>query len=125
MANSIISKLKTSATLWGVIAGLVTGIATIMNADDNIAKSVSGAIIAVVPLVVYIYSKFKLRIAMADANNDGKISAQELMDTIIGIIGDTKEQTNQVIEILADVAGSVKESAEKEVPQEEAEIPNN
>ena len=125
MANSIISKLKTSATLWGVIAGLVTGIATIMNADDNIAKSVSGAIIAVVPLVVYIYSKFKLRIAMADANNDGKISAQELMDTIIGIIGDTKEQTNQVIEILADVAGSVKESAVKEVPQEEAEIPDN
>lgn len=120
MANSIISKLKTSATLWGVIAGLVTGIATIMNADDNVAQSVSGAIIAVVPLVVYIYSKFKLRIAMADANNDGKISAQELMDTIIGIIGDTKEQTNQVIEILADVAGSVKESAEKEVPQEEA-----
>ena len=50
---------------------------------------------------------------------------QELMDTIIGIIGDTKEQTNQVIEILADVAGSVKESAEKEVPQEEAEIPDN
>ena len=125
MANSIISKLKTSATLWGVIAGLVTGIATIMNADDNVAQSVSGAIIAVVPLVVYIYSKFKLRIAMADANNDGKISAQELMDTIIGIIGDTKEQTNQVIEILADVAGSVKESAEKEVPQEEAGIPDN
>ena len=125
MANSIISKLKTSATLWGVIAGLVTGIATIMNADDNVAQSVSGAIIAVVPLVVYIYSKFKLRIAMADANSDGKISAQELMDTIIGIIGDTKEQTNQVIEILADVAGSVKESAEKEVPQEEAEIPDN
>lgn len=125
MANSIISKLKTSATLWGVIAGLVTGIATIMNADDNVAQSVSGAIIAVVPLVVYIYSKFKLRIAMADANNDGKISAQELMDTIIGIIGDTKEQTNQVIEILADVAGSVKESTEKEVPQEEAEIPDN
>ena len=125
MANSIISKLKTSATLWGVIAGLVTGIATIMNADENVAQSVSGAIIAVVPLVVYIYSKFKLRIAMADANNDGKISAQELMDTIIGIIGDTKEQTNQVIEILADVAGSVKDSAEKEVPQEEAEIPNN
>ena len=125
MANSIISKLKTSATLWGVIAGLVTGIATIMNADDNVAQSVSGAIIAVVPLVVYIYSKFKLRIAMADANNDGKVSAQELMDTIIGIIGDTKEQTNQVIEILADVAGSVKESAEKEVPQEEAEITNN
>lgn len=125
MANSIISKLKTSATLWGVIAGLVTGIATIMNADENVAQSVSGAIIAVVPLVVYIYSKFKLRIAMADANNDGKISAQELMDTIIGIIGDTKEQTNQVIEILADVAGSVKESAEKEVPQEEAETPDN
>ena len=125
MANSIIAKLKTSATLWGVIAGLVTGIATIMNADENVAQSVSGAIIAVVPLVVYIYSKFKLRIAMADANNDGKISAQELMDTIIGIIGDTKEQTNQVIEILADVAGSVKESAEKEVPQEEAETPDN
>lgn len=125
MANSIITKLKTSATLWGVIAGLVTGIATIMNADDNIAKSVSGAIIAVVPLVVYIYSKFKLRIAIADANSDGKISAQELMDTIIGIIGDTKEQTNQVIEILADVAGSVKESAEKEVSQEEAETTNN
>ena len=125
MANSIISKLKTSATLWGVIAGLVTGIATIMNADENVAQSVSGAIIAVVPLVVYIYSKFKLRIAMADANNDGKISAQELMDTIIGIVGDTKEQTNQVIEILADVAGSVKESAEKEVPQEEAAIPDN
>ena len=125
MANSIITKLKTSATLWGVIAGLVIGIATIMNADDSIAKSVSGAIIAVVPLVVYIYSKFKLRIAIADANSDGKISAQELMDTIIGIIGDTKEQTNQVIEILADVVGSVKESAEKEVPQEEAEITNN
>ena len=125
MANSIIAKLKTSATLWGVIAGLVTGIATIMNADENVAQSVSGAIIAVVPLVVYIYSKFKLRIAMADANNDSKISVQELMDTIIGIIGDTKEQTNQVIEILADVAGSVKESAEKEVPQEEAEIHNN
>ena len=125
MANSIISKLKTSATLWGVIAGLITGIATIMNADDNVAQSVSGAVIAVVPLVVYIYSKFKLRIAMADANNDGKVSAQELMDTIVGIVGDTKEQTNQVIEILADVAGSVKESAEKEVPQEEAEIPGN
>ena len=125
MANSIITKLKTSATLWGVIAGLVTGIATIMNADDSIAKSVSGAIIAVVPLVVYIYSKFKLRIAIADANSDGKISAQELMDTIIGIIGDTKEQTNQVIEILADVAGSVKENTEKEVPQEEAGITNN
>ena len=125
MANSIISKLKTSATLWGVIAGLVTGIATIMNADENVAQSVSGAIIAVVPLVVYIYSKFKLRIAMADANNDGKISAQELMDTIIGIIGDTKEQTNQGIDILADVAGSVKASAEKEVPQDEAEIPAN
>ena len=125
MANSIITKLKTSATLWGVIAGLVIGIATIMNADDSIAKSVSGAIIAVVPLVVYIYSKFKLRIAIADANSDGKISAQELMDTIIGIIGDTKEQTNQVIEILADVAGSVKESAEKEVSQEEAETTNN
>ena len=125
MANSIISKLRTSATLWGVIAGLVTGIATIMNADENVAQSVSGAIIAVVPLIVYIYSKFKLRIAMADANNDGKISAQELMDTIIGIIGDTKEQTNQVIEILADVAGSVKESADKEVTQEEAEITDN
>lgn len=125
MANSIISKLKTSATLWGVIAGLVTGIATIMNADENVAQSVSGAVIAVVPLVVYIYSKFKLRIAMADANSDGKISAEELMDTIIGIVGDTKEQTNEVIKILADVAGTVKESAEKEVPQEEAEIPDN
>lgn len=125
MANSIIAKLKTSATLWGVIAGLVTGIATIMNADENVAQSVSGAVIAVVPLVVYIYSKFKLRIAMADANSDGKISAEELMDTIIGIVGDTKEQTNEVIKILADVAGTVKESAEKEVPQEEAEIPDN
>jgi len=43
--NSILTKLKSSATLWSVIAGIVVGVATLQGANGSSVETVAGAVI--------------------------------------------------------------------------------
>ena len=109
--NTIFTKLKTSATLWGVIAGIVVGIATLQGADGSLIETISGAVITVIPLTVYIYGKFKLRIAAADANNDGKVSLSELYTALTAAASDTSTQVAEIKTAVETVASAVTATA--------------
>lgn len=105
--NTILTKLKTSATLWGVIAGIVVGVATLQGADGSLIETISGAVITVVPLTVYIYWKFKLRIAAADTNGDGKISLSEMYTALTSAVSDTTTQVSEIKTAVETVANAV------------------
>ena len=80
--NTIITKFKTSATLWSVVGAFILAMVNLIWGNDNNVSTIASAIIAIIPASIYIYQKFKLRIVFADSNNDGKISVEELAAAI-------------------------------------------
>jgi hypothetical protein len=112
--NTILTKLKTSATLWSVVGGFVLGFANILWGADDTAASVSSAILFAVPAASYIVSKFALRIKMADMNNDGAISLQELAAALNLAASETSDEAKEVI----DAVGSVIVTLANQVKQE-------
>lgn len=112
--NTILTKLKTSATLWSVVGGFVLGFANILWGADDTAASVSSAILFAVPAASYIVSKFALRIKMADMNNDGTISLQELAAALNLAASETSDEAKEVI----DAVGSVIITLANQVKQE-------
>lgn len=101
--NTIITKLKTSATLWSVIGAFVLAAVNLIWGSDNTASTIASAIIAIIPASIYIYQKFKLRIASADSNGDGKISVEELA-TAIKI---AFEDSNVELQTVSDTIGTI------------------
>ena len=80
--NTIITKFKTSATLWSVVGAFILAMVNLIWGNDNNVSTIASAIIAIIPASIYIYQKFKLRIVFADSNNDGKVSVEELAAAI-------------------------------------------
>lgn len=67
----IVSKLS-SRKLWMAIAGVATGIATILGADASEVNTLAGALVALVSAVTYIVV-------------EGKIDAESVKNTIIEV----------------------------------------
>ena len=80
--NTIVTKFKTSATLWSVVGAFIIAMINLIWGNDNNVSTIASAIIAIIPASIYIYQKFKLRIVFADSNSDGKISVEELAAAI-------------------------------------------
>lgn len=112
--NTILTKLKTSATLWSVVGGFILGLANIVWGDDSSAASVSSAVMFSFPAVTYIVSKFYLRIKMADANKDGKISLQELAAALSLAATETSDEAKEVVDAFGDVIIALANQVEKE-----------
>ena len=112
--NTILTKLKTSATLWSVVGGFVLGLANIAWGADTTASSISSAIMFSAPAVAYIVSKFCLRIKMADANKDGEISLQELAAALNLAARETSDEAKEVVDAFGDVIVALANQVEKE-----------
>lgn len=112
--NSILSKLKTSATLWSVIASFVLGVVTLIWGDQSVAMYAATTLMAVVPSAVYIYSKFKLRISLADVNNDGKIDLHELAAALKQAATETSAESQEVLDAVCDVVVAIAEQEDQE-----------
>ena len=112
--NSIVSKLKTSATLWSVIGGFVLAGANIIWGADSTAASISSAIMFSAPAAVYIVSKFALRIKMADVNNDGQISLQELAAALNTAASETSDEAKEVIDAIGSVIVTLASQVEQQ-----------
>lgn len=69
--NDIIRKL-TSRKLWLAIAGVATGIATILGADGNDIQAIAGAVTSLASAVTYIVV-------------EGKVDAASVQNTIVAI----------------------------------------
>jgi len=107
--NTIITKLKTSATLWSVIGAFALAAVNLIYGSNNTASSIASAIIAIIPASIYIYQKFKLRIASADSNSDGKISVEELAAAIKIAF----EDSNVELKTASDAIGTIVEVISK------------
>lgn len=57
--NNILRKL-TSRKLWIAIAGIATGIATVLGADGSDLQAVAGAVASIISAVTYIYVEGKI-----------------------------------------------------------------
>lgn len=110
--NNIFTKLKTSATFWSVIGGFVLGLVNIVWSDDNVATSVSSAVMFSAPAVAYIVGKFYLRIKLADTNNDGKVSLHELATALSTAAKETSNETKEVIDVFSSVIEALTNEAE-------------
>ena len=121
--NTIFSKLKTSATLWTVIAGVVVGVAQMMGADGNAVSTIAGAIIVVVPSTAYIISKFCLRIKAADINQDGKVSMTEFANALAAAMKDTQTQADTVKDSIGDIMDALTDADEPENIEETVDEP--
>ena len=71
-------------------------------------SSIASAIIAIIPASIYIYQKFKLRIASADSNSDGKISVEEL-----AVIKIAFEDSNAELKTASDAIGTIVDTLSK------------
>lgn len=111
--NSIFNKLKTSATLWSVIGSFILGIITFVYGDNSLASYTATTLMAVVPAAVYIYSKFKLRIALADTNNDGKIDLHELAIALTQAANESSTEAQEVLEAVWNVVVAIAEQPEE------------
>lgn len=112
--NTIFGKLKTSATLWSVIGSFVLGVVTLVWGDQSVAMYAATTLMAVVPSAVYIYSKFKLRIALADTNGDGKIDLHELAVALKQAATETSAESQEVLGAVYDVVVAIAEQEDKE-----------
>ena len=101
--NTIITKFKTSATLWTVIGAFALAAVNLIYGSDNTASSIASAIIAIIPASIYIYQKFKLRIVYADSNSDGKISVEEL----VAAIKIAFEDSDKELKTVSDAIGTI------------------
>ena len=123
--NSIFSKLRSSATLWSVIGGFVLAAVNIVWGTDSTAASISSAIMFAIPASSYIISKFVLRIKMADTNNDGQISLQELAAALSIAASETTDDAQAVINAVESVLGTLAAQdalINQETPDEERDV---
>ena len=116
--RTIFDKLKTSATLWSVIGGFVLGIANIIWGADSTATSISSAVMFSAPAVAYIISKFYLRIKLADVNNDGKVSLQELVAALSAASVETEDEVKDVVDILKPIIDGMVSTTQSEEESE-------
>ena len=123
--NSVFSKLKSSATLWSVVGGFILAGVNIIWGDDSVASSVSSAIMFALPAASYIISKFMLRIKMADVNQDGEISLQELAAALSLAASETSDEAKEVIEAIGSVIVTLANQAKEESTLvDQAEVPD-
>ena len=123
--NSIFSKLRSSATLWSVIGGFVLAAVNIVWGTDSTAASISSAIMFAIPASSYIISKFVLRIKMADTNNDGQISLQELAAALSIAASETTDDAQAVMNAIESVLGTLAAQdalINQETPDEERDV---
>lgn len=107
--NTIFTKLKTSATLWSVIGAFALAAVNLIWGSNNTTSTIASAIIAIIPASIYIYQKFKLRIATADSNSDGKISVEELAAAIKIAF----EDSNAELKTASDAIGTIVDTLSK------------
>ena len=69
--NDIVRKL-TSRKLWLAIAGVATGIATVLGADASEIQTVAGAVVSLVSAVAYIIV-------------EGKVDAASVQNTVLTV----------------------------------------
>ena len=115
--NTIVTKLKTSATLWSVIGGFILGFANLAWGEDTTAASISSAILFAAPSVAYIVGKFMLRIKLADTNKDGQISLQELAIALNIAANETSDEAQEVINAMGNVINTLV-NQESETPEQ-------
>lgn len=78
--DNIIRKL-TSRKLWMALAGVVTGIALALGADNSDVETVAGAVTALASAVTYIITEGKVD---AESVKNAVVSTQEAVDVIEG-----------------------------------------
>jgi len=105
--NTIITKFKTSATLWTVIGAFALAAVNLIYGNNNTASSIASAIIAIIPASIYIYQKFKLRIVYADSNSDGKISVEELVAAIKIAFEDSDKELKTVSDAIGTIVDAI------------------
>lgn len=76
----ILKKLK-SRKLWVAVIGVLMGVSMIFGVDPNVAETVSGAVVAVVSVVVYIITEGKIDAA---AVGDAAQKVQDAVDAVTG-----------------------------------------
>lgn len=57
--NSVMKKLS-SRKLWAAVAGLVAGLAMVFGLDEGIITTVSGAVVTVASVIIYIVTEGKV-----------------------------------------------------------------
>ena len=72
------SKL-TSRKLWAAVAGLVSGLAMVFGLDEGIVGTVSGAVVAVGSVIIYIITEGRID---AEGVKKAVESVQEVVDVI-------------------------------------------
>lgn len=96
-----------SRKLWAAIAGVITGLAMVFGLDEGIITSVSGAVVSVASIVVYIITEGRVDAAAvktavedvqsaADAVTGGKIQSGTLDIPYEGIIFDDLKTGNEL-----------------------------
>lgn len=124
--NTMLTKLKTSATLWSVIGGFILGFANVIWGDDSTAATVASTVCFVAPSVAYIVGKFTLRIKMADVDKNGKIDLQELAAALNLAASETSEEAKEVVDAVGNVletwvGNDIQEDEEPAVQEEVVE----
>ena len=112
--NTMLTKLKTSATLWSVVGGFILGFANVVWGDDSTAATVASTVCFVAPSVAYIVGKFTLRIKMADVDKNGKIDLQELAAALNLAANETSDEAKEVIDAVGNVLGAWVENVQKD-----------
>lgn len=70
-----------SRKLWAAVAGVVTGVSMIFGLDQNIINTVSGAVVALGSVLVYIVTEGKID---AEAVGSAAEKVQEAIDAVNG-----------------------------------------
>lgn len=70
-----------SRKLWVAVIGVLMGVSMIFGVDPNVAETVSGAVVAVVSVVVYIITEGKIDAA---AVGDAAQKVQDAVDAVTG-----------------------------------------
>lgn len=79
--SNLKSKL-TSRKFWITLVSVIAGVAQLLGADGNIVSTVSGALLAAIPAVIYVITEGKI-----DAEGVKKL-ASSLSDSLDVIAGD-------------------------------------
>ena len=92
--KTFIRKL-TSRKLWAAIAGFTTGVATMLGAGGNTIDTISGAVVALGSVAMYIFAEGKIDAARVAA-------AAQAAETIVTAIENEPEETEDEASELED-----------------------
>lgn len=76
--NGIAKKLS-SRKLWAALAGLVAGLAMVFGLDEGIITTVSGAVVTVASVIIYIVTEGKVDAAAVKKAAEEVQKAEEVM----------------------------------------------